>query len=216
MKGEIFDEIFQFKKRNKFSKSAWKKRGLNPSNDDLCKYLSEFFNSCADKLAEGLNNKLSNDEIKYLLELELFSLNKSDFDTEEKEFICDIFQELSSLVNVEFNNVLEVWLYGFAMKPLQEVIVETLKQSCTKCGIELETYIKEKQEGVPAYGWSLVKCSKCGELNLLTETPNIKRASFGNCQWFGTLYKDKYNYEQALIRLEKIKLLKKLEWRFSW
>jgi len=210
------EKLSRFKKRNKFSKKAWEERGLYPSNDYLCKLLTDFFDSCGAELIEGLNKNLSDDEIKYLLKKNLLSLNKSDFDTEEMEFICDLFLELASIVDIDFNEVLEIWLYGFVLKPQQKEIVETLKQPCTKCGIELETYINEKQDGIPEFGWSLAKCNNCGELNLLTQSSNIKRASFGNYQWFGTLYKDKYNYEQALAKLEKIKLLKKLELKVSW
>jgi hypothetical protein len=216
MEVEKFHKLSKFKKRNKFSTNAWKGRGLIPSNDQLCKFLTNFFNSCADKLVEGLNNKLSEDEIKYILEKELASLRKLDFDTEEKEFICDLFQELASFVKIEFNEVLEIWLYGYALKIPQKEIVEILKQPCTNCGIELETYINEKQEGIPAYGWGLAKCNNCDGLNLLNPRPNVKQASFGNYQWFGTLYKDKYNSEQALAKLEKIKLLKKLDFKMSW
>jgi hypothetical protein len=116
MEADKFYNLSKFKKRNKFSAKAWKERGLIPSNEQLCKFLSNFFDSCADKLVEGLNNKLPEVEIKYLLEKELASLNKLDFDTEEKEFICDLFHELASFVKIDFDKVLEIWLYGYALK----------------------------------------------------------------------------------------------------
>ncbi len=213
---EKFDNLSKFKKRNKFSKKAWNERGLIPSDAQMSKFVNNFFNSCADKLIEGLNNKLPDNEIKDLLEKQLVSLNKSDFDTEEREFIGDLFHELASIVKIDINKALEIWLYGFALKVPERKVVEILKQPCTTCAVELETYINEKEEGIPAYGWALAKCNNCGGLNLLDPRPNVKQASFGNYQWFGTLYADKYNFEQALAKLEKIKLLKKITFKMSW
>ena len=209
------DKLVAFKHRNKFSTQAWNERGLNSSSDDFCKRLTDFFNSCADKMIDGINNKLSDEQIEHLLETELIGLNKTGFDTEEKEFICELFYEMASFINVNINDVLEKWLYGYVLKQ-QEKILETIKQPCTKCEIELETHIKEKQEGILETGWLLAKCNNCGELNLLSNGNGIKRASFGNYQWLGTLRMDKYNYEQALTRLEQIKLLKKIEYRGNW
>ena len=210
------DKFVTFKQRNKFSAQAWNERGLNPSSDDFCKRLTDFFNSCADKMIEGINNKLSDEQIKHLLETGLIDLNKADFDTEEKEFICDLFYEMASFVSININEVLEKWLYGFVFEQQPEKIIEMIKQPCTKCKIELETHIEEKEEGIPEYCWFLAKCNNCGELNLLSNGNNIKRVSFGNYQYLGSLRMDKYNYEQALARLENIKLLKKIEYRWSW
>ena len=169
-------KLVAFKQRNKFSTQAWNKRGLNPSSDDFCKRLTEFFNFCADKMIDGVNNKLSDEQIKHLLEAELTGLNKTDFDTEEKEFICDLFYEMASFVSINVSEVLEKWLYGFVLEQQPKKIIETIKQPCTKFEIELETHIEEKQEGIPEYCWWLAKCNNCGELNLLSKGKNIKRA----------------------------------------
>ena len=210
------DKFLTFKRRNKFSAEVWIERGLNPSNDAICKHLTDFFDSCTDKVISGINNKLSNEQIKHLLEKELVNLNRSDFDTEEREFICDLFFELASYINIYVNDLLGMWMYGFIPERKKRKIIEIIKQPCTRCEIELETFVEEKEEGIPEEGWRLAKCNNCGELNLLSCGKNIKRASFGNYQGLGMLKMDKYNYEQALARLEQIKLLKKIEYKGSW
>lgn len=145
---EKVDKLTKFKQRNKFSKRAWNDRGLNPSSGDICRNLTGVFNSCADKLIDGVNNQLSDEQIKHLLEKELTSLNKLDFDTEEREFICDLYYELASIVCIDISEVLEIWLYGFISKARQEKTIDTISQPYAKCGIESENHRKEKQERI--------------------------------------------------------------------
>ncbi|MEX6690870.1 DUF4844 domain-containing protein [Danxiaibacter flavus] len=149
------DKLHLFKQRDKFSQSAWNARGLHPSSKELCKQLTTLFNSCAEDLIRAINDNYSGKQIKAVLKIGLGSFNKFDYDTEEKEFICDLFHELATIVNVDFNNNLSKWLYGSTLTTLLKIqkilspekIVETLKQPCTKCGTHLETHILKKEKG---------------------------------------------------------------------
>jgi hypothetical protein len=211
------DKLLLFKQRDKFSLSVWNDRGLNPSSVELCEQLTRLFNSSADNLIKAINNKCSEKQLKSVLKSELGNFNKFGYDTEEKEFICDLFHELATIVNVDFNDGLNKWLYGSTLTALMKIqkilkpekIVKTLKQPCTKCETELETLILRMEEGIPDTSWFVAKCNNCGELNLISPGPNVKETRFGNYQWVDTLSKDEYTSEQALTRLEQIKLFRK-------
>lgn len=214
--GQI-EKLTAFIKRDKFSTQAWHERGLNPASDELCQFLASFFNVSADKLIEGVKAHDSARQLKSLLMSQLSNLDKSQYDTEEKEFISDLFQELAGIVEVDFTENLNKWLYGSVLTTLlkiQNVIlpkkfIETFQQPCTQCGTLLETHIVQRKEGIPETSWLVAKCNKCGELNLLSHGPNIKEIRFGNYKVIDTLQMEEYNYEQALTRLEQIKYFRK-------
>ncbi|MBO9561615.1 MAG: DUF4844 domain-containing protein [Niastella sp.] len=216
IQGKI-DKLIEFKQRDKFSVQAWNERGLNPSGDELCQYLTAFFNVCTDKLVNAVNSEESTKALTTLLDSELNRLKRSDFDTEEREFICDLFHELASIVHVDLIEQLTKWLYGSVLATLMKIqrtlrpekIVETLRKPCTKCGTDLETLILRKEAGIPDYSWDVVRCNNCAELNLLSHGPDVKEVRFGNYQMVEHLPKDEYTYEQALTRLEQIKIYRK-------
>jgi Domain of unknown function (DUF4844) len=211
------DYLISFKQRDKFSLSAWNERGLNPSSEELCAHLTTVLNSCADNLIQAMKAHSSAKQLKSILKTSLANLNRSDYDTEEREFIVDLFHELATIVNVDFNNNLNKWLYGLVLTTLTKLqsnlrpdrIVETLKQPCTSCGTQLETHILGKADGIPETSWFIGKCNNCGELNLISLGPNIKETRFGNYQWIDQLHKEEYTYEHALTRLEQIKTFRK-------
>lgn len=207
----------EFINEEKFSAIAWNNRGLNQSDEDTCDYLQETFNEVAEKLKLALIANKKNGHLKSILKASLKLFPKNNYDTEEREFICDTFNSLSKLVDVNFASALNNWLYGPLLPLLlriknsvnPEKIVYTLQQPCIKCGTDLETYIKKVEEGIPDTNWFIVKCNVCTELNLLTLEPNIKELKFGNYELIENLFKEKYSYEQAQIRLEQIKLYRK-------
>jgi hypothetical protein len=211
------DRLLLFKQRDKFSQSAWDDRGLNPSSAKQCVQLTQLFDLSADELIKAINNNCSNRQLKSLLKAGLKNFNKFDYDTEEKEFICELFQELAKIVNVDFNENLNKWLYGSLLTTLMKIqkalkpekIVKTLSQPCTKCGTQLETHILKKEEGIQETSWFVAKCNNCIELNLISPGPNVKEIRFGNYQCVDTLRMDEYNYDQALTRLEQIKFFRK-------
>lgn len=217
-KKQALDKLQSFRKRDKFSDAAWNERGLNPSNSEMCRRLENLFNQCVDNLITAINSGASPRQLKKLLRDGLSNFNRSDYDTEEKEFICDYFDELSKIVFVDFKDDLNSWLYGKIFNALfklisffkgAEKIVDTLSQDCTDCQAKLETFVIHKQEGIPDTTWFIVQCNSCNEYNLLTLAPNIKQLRYGNYKVVENLEKNEFNEEQARIRLEQIKFFRK-------
>ena len=179
--------------------------------------IASFFNASAETLIDRVKANGSARQFKIDLKSKLSRLNKLHYDREEKEFICDLFHELSAIVGVDFNDNLNTWLYGYVLTALMKIqkiirpekIIETLRQPCTKCATQLETHIIRKHEGIQETGWLVGKCNICGELNLIITKPNVKETRFGNYQWVESLQMDEYTYEQALTRLEQIKYFRK-------
>jgi len=215
---KTLEKLIAFRKREKFSTSAWNERGLNPSDSEMCTLLEKLFNECADKLIEATNSNSSKKNLKSILKKELENFKRSDFDTEESEFICDYFFQLSNILEVDFKDNLNSWLYGIVLNNLFKVssilkrtnkVKETLSQDCTKCNSKLETFIYKKENGIPDYNWNIVQCNFCNEYNLISFGPNIKELKFGNYKVVEQLDKSEFNEEQAKIRLEQIKYFRK-------
>ncbi len=217
-KQTTLDKLNAFRKRDKFSISAWEERGLNPSDSEMCNRLQNLFNDCADNLIEATNSDYKPRQLKSILKNWLDSVNSSDYDTEEREFICDYFDQLSKIVSVDLKDILNNWLYGKVLNTLfkvtsffkgQDKIIETLSQDCTRCGSKLETFITVKENGIPDHSWTIIQCNNCNEFNLLSTGPNIKELRFGNYKSIEQLPKTEYTEEQANSRLEQIKLFRK-------
>ncbi len=212
------DQLKYLLEKNKFSYSEWEKRGLNPSASELCEYLENNLNSCLNSLIDKTENNASQKELKKTLNLNLRSLNKSNLDTEEKEFVCDYYNDFSKIVEVDFKSELNNWLYGTLLNLLikitdvingKEKIIETLVQNCTKCNSKLETFILEKNEEIPDSGFSIVRCKSCREYNLIEKGSKIKRLRFGEYELTEQLAKKDYDLEGAKIRLKQIQFFRK-------
>jgi len=212
------DQLKYLLEKNKFSYSEWEKRGLNPSPSELCEYLENNLNSCLNSLIDKAENNASQKELKKTLSLNLRSLNKSNLDTEEKEFVCDYYNDFSKIVEVDFKSELNNWLYGTLLNLLikitelikgKEKIIETLVQNCTKCNSKLETFILEKNEEIPDSGFFIVRCKSCREYNLIEKGSKIKRLRFGEYELTEQLAKKDYDLEGAKIRLKQIQFFRK-------
>ena len=212
------DQLKYLLEKNKFSYSEWEKRGLNPSASELCEYLENNLNSCLNSLIDKTENNASQKELKKTLSLNLRSLNKSNLDTEEKEFVCDYYNDFSKIVEVDFKSELNNWLYGTLLNLLikttelikgKEKIIETLVQNCTKCNSKLETFILEKNEEILDSGFFIVRCKSCREYNLIEKGSKIKRLRFGEYELTEQLAKKDYDLEGAKIRLKQIQFFRK-------
>lgn len=217
-KQTVLEQLQKFRQINKFSASAWNDRGLNPSNTEVCNRLEEVFNACANNLMDAVNANSSTKELKSVLKKHLKSLQSSDYDTEEREFICDYFIHLAHIVSVDFNGNLSDWLYGSVVSSFFKIAsffknpnkaVETLTQDCTKCGAKLETIITAKEEGIPDYSWMIVQCNNCAEHNLVSVGPDVKEFGFNNCVFGEQLSKEEYSEEQANARVKQINFFRK-------
>lgn len=217
-KQQILEKLNTFRKKNKFSNSAWEERGLNPSDYEICERLENLFNECVDNLVEIVSNDSNDKQIKNTLKKWLETINSKHYDTEEREFICDYFEHLSKIVSVDLKDNLNKWLYGSFLNTLfkvtkfikgKEKIIRTLSQDCTNCHEKLETYILRTEDGIPDYTWKIIQCNNCDEYNLQSTGPNIKESRVGNYKFVEQLQKNDFTEEQANIRLEQIKHFRK-------
>src|SRR5688572_27319353 len=84
--------------RDKFSKIAWEERGLNIRSLSVCDKLSSIFNRIGHELIEILKEgSATNAVFSIALKKGISTIFKDDYDTEEREFICDLFYELSQI-----------------------------------------------------------------------------------------------------------------------
>lgn len=212
------NELQRFLKKNKFSNSEWENRGLNPSSLELSQKMNELLDDCCQNLIVLSENGATSKAFKKELKKGLATFNKADFDTEEKEFICDYFFELSQIVEVNFKDELNTWLYGSLLNGMLKVasifkgsskVIETLSQDCTNCHAKLETFITKKQDGIPDFAFDIVKCNSCSEFNMIDKGPNIHSLTFGEYQLVEQLKKTEYTEEQAKVRLEQIRYWRK-------
>lgn len=204
--------------KKKFADSEWENRGLNPSDSDLCEYMESKFNSCLRSIINFIKINPPGKLLKKELIKELNSFDKFKFDTEEKEFICDVFHEISEIINVDFKNELNKWLYGSLLNYFfkvsqflkgKEKIIETLSQTCTKCKSNLETFILSKEETVLESNFLIIRCKSCREFNLLDIGPNVKQLRFGDYELVEQLPKSNYNLNEAKIRLKQLQFFRK-------
>lgn len=214
----IINKLDSFKRRNKFSVTEWNNRGLNPSSDALCAQLSDLFNNCTDALTAAVNSEYSKRKLKSILAMHLQRFDKSDYDSEERGFIADLFYELSGILDIDFRYKLNSWMYGpllagllllTARRRSPGAAIATLSQSCSGCGEQLETLILEKSDDIPAHSWDVIQCNSCSEYNILDKGPGAKYYKPGNYTHIEYLSKDEFTEEQALIRLEQIRYFRK-------
>ena len=212
-KKQILDQLITFRQTEKFSATAWHNRGLNPSPADLCAKLENLFNLCVDDLIDAVNADAPQKDLKRFLKIGLSRFNKHDYDTEEKEFICDYLDQLSNVIGVKIKNHLNAFLYGWVLTALlnltwifkkERKAVETLSQNCTSCQIQLQTFIMAKQQNSSPSCWFIAQCNACNEYNLIYIPKDVVNLRIGAYKVTETLT-DKYTEEEAKERLEQIK-----------
>lgn len=114
---KIKQALIDFIEKEKFSEEEWRNRGLNPSDEFICSKMKAHLNECAEQLVKNLNTKDKN-TWKKILKIRLHKIDKNEYDTEEREMICDYFYQLSQIVKVDFTTNLNRWLYGFFLSIL--------------------------------------------------------------------------------------------------
>jgi hypothetical protein len=112
MNKEILKKLQEFLKRDKFNKKLFEKRGLNPSPKETINLMEEAINECIKELVELSKQDKPDKFLKRKLIKYLNSLDKSNFDTEEKEFLLDYFDELSKIIQINIDKELDGWIYG--------------------------------------------------------------------------------------------------------
>ena len=211
------DPLLLLKNKRKFASDEWLKRGLNPSNHQICDLLESNIDICIDQLVDSIQENKSQRELKKVLSINLKKLGP-DLDTEEKEFAADLYFQISKILDIDFKSQLNKWLHGSILMTLikitelfrgKEKVIETIENNCTKCNAKLDTFILEKMDANIQNDYNIVKCNNCAEYNLLDNGQGNKRIQFGNYELVEQLSKNAYNQEDAEIRLKQIKVFRK-------
>jgi hypothetical protein len=211
------DQLTAFKDRDKFSGQAWNSRGLYPPDSEISLKLTRLFNSCADTLIDAVRKNSSEKALKSVLQSQLSKFNQLDYDTEEKEFICDLFFELSQILDIDFADNAMTWLYGSeiasSMRDQVEMnpptVLDTIHQTCPGCGTALDTFIMRRQEGIPDFSWNIIQCKNCKDYSIVSFGPNVMEVRPDNYIFVEQLPKSEYTKEQAENRLEQVRHLRK-------
>lgn len=105
-------QLSNFIQKDKFSKEVWNDRGLLASETELSNLLNNTLNNCGQILIQLVNNDGTKKELKKALKIVFLKLKNVRLDTEEKAMVGDYLFELSEIVEVDFTNNLNQWLYG--------------------------------------------------------------------------------------------------------
>jgi len=218
MSNSKLDRLQFLLEKKKFADSEWDNRGLIPSDSDLCEYMESRFNSCLSSLIILVKSDSSLKILNKELNKGLKSFERFKFDTEEREFICDIFYAISKEIEIDFKNELNIWLYGSFLAyilrissffKVKEKILEILSQNCTKCNSNLETFILARENTILDSDFLIVRCRSCREFNLIDNGSNVRQLRFGEYELVEQLPKSNYDLEGAKIRLKQLQFFRK-------
>jgi hypothetical protein len=175
-------KLSAFMRKRKFSKSQWEKRGLLPSSSVLSARLEALFNDLAVRLITVVREPDALAAAGGLLGQALEEFDRDEYDTEEAEFVCTLFESLANVFGLRFGLHLNSWLYGEgigealadeAERERNPEATQTLSQPCTKCAAALETVIAGSHPGNDSESWLSIECDGCGELNFLILPPGF-------------------------------------------
>lgn len=217
-KDKILDELGELAEMDKFSYEKWYDRGLNPSDDDVIKYMNDRLNLClAEIILEISKDTIKEKYIRRTLITGLRRIRRIDLDTEEAEFIADYFDLISKIIGFKIANEIMKWLYGpfvfYLLKiggffKRKDKILYQKQQPCSKCGNAIVLAVK-KEGGENTGNWIIGKCTNCHEYNLIESFPNSKSVTFTDFYPEEYLSKQEYSLENAKQRLEQIKYWRK-------
>ena len=202
-----------FRQKKHFSKEAWLNRGLNPSAPDVCSKLTLLLIRCTDQFIAAIEADAGPDELKAVLKKGLNSFSEGYFDTEEKEYICELIYELGQMVDLNLSNEANSFLYGTELAKLlakqkEQKPIDVLEFTCTGCSGSLRLQILRKRPGIPE-GWVIARCIACDELNLLEFGKDAKEIRYENHYSEMTLDAGNYSRDQVLEIFTKMKESKK-------
>lgn len=180
-------DLEEYKAKNKFSNKEWQKRNVNPSDKGTNMRMNNLVNICIDEITHSKD--VSEKSIASIIDENLEIANKSWFDTEETDFIFDIYYELSEILKItslvkEFR---KIYFYHQQNKIYNSEIHEGHEMvDCKKCGQKLEMIILEQINDYietidEEFTWTIVTCNFCNELNILKQPKSAKRTVFESC-----------------------------------
>lgn len=107
----MLEKLIAFREKDKFSDEAWNERGLNPSTRELSDSLQQVFNECANGLIHSIKENEDKSVLSSWISVYLNKIDPFDLDTEETEFVVDLMFELSQVVDVNIESIVDEWIY---------------------------------------------------------------------------------------------------------
>ena len=106
------NKLLDFESRDKFSEKKWIETGINPSLSEVSQKLEKLFQELTERLINAIQKDEPKEQLSLILGQGLLKFKVVEYDTEEREFISELFNELSTIINIDFSQQLNTWLYG--------------------------------------------------------------------------------------------------------
>jgi len=190
----------------KFADHVWLDRGLNPSIKSLCISLQNELNLIIREILKLPVDSTDLNKIS-VLKKSLLSFDKYELDTEEKELIADYFAQISDIIKIDINEIIDVWLYGFSTKFVFKKATDIKKSifsECSNCKTSLKIDILSERNNVPAF-WEIAQCNICDGFNLIDVPPNVDKFRNGNFFVFEIFKKNEHTLEEAIEKMNYYK-----------
>ncbi|MDJ1504771.1 DUF4844 domain-containing protein [Xanthocytophaga agilis] len=210
MKPDVIAQLQTYRQKDKFSEESWKKRGLIPSPKEVSLAMSTLINDCLDEVLGKDPQSVTNAEWQNLLINNLAKVSRMEYDTEEREFLCDCFAYIADLLDIDFGLALDSFMYGadmarsLALDNAPSGNYQLRTQPCDGCDNLLETWVIERA-GVPDFSWFVVKCNHCHAYTLLSVGSGIGELKRGNYEFVEQIRKDQFTYAEAQARVAHLR-----------
>lgn len=180
---------------------------------------------CIDELIEGVNNDCSNRELKRIMKPYIAYLRNLHIgETEEREYIAEVYYDISLIISVDIAFSLNRVIYGWTLTALTTNPFEKKKKwidivnitkkivnPCKKCNYKMTTNIIDypKMEGdneqrvVDMH--AIINCKVCGQMDLvfITEDGDLAQ-SFD--YYIREELPEEWTVERATQRMEQLKV----------
>jgi hypothetical protein len=115
---KIINAIKEFRDEPKFTCAELEFSMLNPSPDSVTLHAKDALRACADDLINVLQSGMEVGLIKNTIRNHLSSVNKTELDTEDREYVAYYFHRIGKISGVNVSFCVNQWLYGFPIAVL--------------------------------------------------------------------------------------------------
>lgn len=109
---ETIKSLTTFRSEPKFTCIEPEFTMLNPSPDSVTFQAKSAINDCIDALINGIESGAEYRVKRHLIKLFLSKVEKSELDTEDREYVAFYFHKLGRLININVSFDVNKWLYG--------------------------------------------------------------------------------------------------------
>lgn len=103
------EKLKALRDKQKFTDPEWDERGLIPSPPDVIQRMTDLTDDVLDALIEDLEADLEPQQIEETLIESLYQIDKTEFDTEEREYIIDTFYNIGMILDIPLDDAIDSW-----------------------------------------------------------------------------------------------------------